>query len=89
MVSNVSNTNLVPRVGFVSLGCPKATSDSERILTQLRAEGYVISADYHQSDFVIVNTCGFIDEAVAESLEAIRTRSILARWVPRPSRNVR
>ncbi len=71
MVSNVSNTNLVPRVGFVSLGCPKATSDSERILTQLRAEGYVISADYHQSDFVIVNTCGFIDDAVAESLDAI------------------
>ncbi|MDA8329120.1 MAG: 30S ribosomal protein S12 methylthiotransferase RimO [Betaproteobacteria bacterium] len=71
MVSNVSNTNLVPRVGFVSLGCPKATSDSERILTQLRAEGYVISPDYHQSDFVIVNTCGFIDDAVAESLEAI------------------
>src|SRR5690606_2590798 len=60
-----------PRVGFVSLGCPKATVDSERILTQLRAEGYDIVGDYAQSDLVIVNTCGFIDEAVAESLDAI------------------
>ena len=60
-----------PRVGFVSLGCPKATVDSERILTQLRAEGYEIVGDYAASDLVIVNTCGFIDEAVAESLDAI------------------
>jgi ribosomal protein S12 methylthiotransferase len=60
-----------PRVGFVSLGCPKATVDSERILTQLRAEGYEIVGDYADSDLVIVNTCGFIDEAVAESLDAI------------------
>jgi len=61
----------VPRVGFVSLGCPKATSDSERILTQLRAEGYAITPSYQQADLVIVNTCGFIDAAVAESLDAI------------------
>ena len=61
----------VPRVGFVSLGCPKALVDSERILTQLRAEGYAISPDYAGSDMVIVNTCGFIDAAVEESLEAI------------------
>jgi ribosomal protein S12 methylthiotransferase len=60
-----------PRVGFVSLGCPKALVDSERILTQLRAEGYAISARYDDSDLVVVNTCGFIDDAVAESLEAI------------------
>jgi len=59
------------RVGFVSLGCPKATSDSERILTQLRAEGYTLSPSYHDADLVIVNTCGFIDAAVQESLEAI------------------
>jgi ribosomal protein S12 methylthiotransferase len=61
----------VPKVGFVSLGCPKASSDSERILTQLRAEGYEISGSYEDSDLVVVNTCGFIDSAVAESLDAI------------------
>ncbi len=61
----------VPRVGFVSLGCPKATVDSERIVTQLRAEGYVISPTYEAADLVIVNTCGFIDEAVEESLDTI------------------
>ena len=60
-----------PRVGFVSLGCPKATSDSESILTQLRAEGYEISPSYAGSDVVVVNTCGFIDAAVKESLDAI------------------
>lgn len=60
-----------PKVGFVSLGCPKAGSDSERILTQLRAEGYEISNNYDQSDLVVVNTCGFIDSAVQESLDAI------------------
>lgn len=60
-----------PKVGFVSLGCPKAGSDSERILTQLRAEGYQISNSYEQSDLVVVNTCGFIDSAVQESLDAI------------------
>ena len=60
-----------PRVGFVSLGCPKATVDSELILTQLRAEGYVFSPSYKGADLVIVNTCGFIDSAVEESLDAI------------------
>ena len=60
-----------PRVGFVSLGCPKALVDSERILTQLRAEGYALSPDYGGADLVIVNTCGFIDDAVEESLGAI------------------
>jgi ribosomal protein S12 methylthiotransferase len=59
------------KVGFVSLGCPKATSDSERILTQLRAEGYLISSSYQDADVVVVNTCGFIDAAVEESLDAI------------------
>ena len=60
-----------PKVGFVSLGCPKALVDSERILTQLRAEGYVISSSYEGADMVVVNTCGFIDSAVQESLDAI------------------
>ena len=60
-----------PRIGFVSLGCPKATVDSERILTQLRAEGYDITPSYDGAELVIVNTCGFIDAAVEESLEAI------------------
>ncbi|HEU0204716.1 MAG TPA: 30S ribosomal protein S12 methylthiotransferase RimO [Burkholderiaceae bacterium] len=61
----------VPAVGFVSLGCPKALVDSERILTELRAEGYAISGSYEDADLVIVNTCGFIDSAVQESLDAI------------------
>ena len=60
-----------PKVGFVSLGCPKALVDSERILTQLRNDGYAISPDYEGADLVVVNTCGFIDSAKAESLEAI------------------
>jgi ribosomal protein S12 methylthiotransferase len=60
-----------PRVGFISLGCPKALVDSEQILTRLRAEGYEIGAEYQDADLVVVNTCGFIDEAVAESLESI------------------
>jgi ribosomal protein S12 methylthiotransferase len=60
-----------PRVGFVSLGCPKALVDSEQILTRLRAEGYVVAPDYAGADLVVVNTCGFIDAAVAESLDAI------------------
>ncbi len=60
-----------PKVGFVSLGCPKALVDSERILTQLRAEGYETVGNYDSADVVIVNTCGFIDSAVAESLDAI------------------
>ena len=60
-----------PKVGFVSLGCPKALVDSERILTRLRAEGYEIAPDYDGADVVVVNTCGFIDSAVDESLDAI------------------
>ena len=60
-----------PSIGFVSLGCPKALVDSEQILTQLRAEGYAVSPTYEQADLVVVNTCGFIDSAVAESLDAI------------------
>src|SRR6266853_6929074 len=60
-----------PKVGFVSLGCPKALVDSEGILTRLRAEGYAISPSYAGADLVVVNTCGFIDAAVAESLDAI------------------
>jgi len=60
-----------PKVGFVSLGCPKALVDSERILTQLRAEGYDIVPSYDAADVVVVNTCGFIDSAVTESLDAI------------------
>jgi tRNA A37 methylthiotransferase MiaB len=60
-----------PKVGFVSLGCPKALVDSERILTRLRAEGYEVAASYRAADLVVVNTCGFIDAAVDESLDAI------------------
>jgi ribosomal protein S12 methylthiotransferase len=60
-----------PKIGFVSLGCPKALVDSERILTRLRAEGYEVAANYGAADLVVVNTCGFIDAAVDESLDAI------------------
>ncbi|WP_046656265.1 30S ribosomal protein S12 methylthiotransferase RimO [Lysobacter capsici] len=67
--SSVSPAN--PKVGFVSLGCPKALVDSERILTQLRVEGYDIVQTYDDADVVVVNTCGFIDSAVTESLDAI------------------
>ncbi len=66
-----TGTATASRVGFVSLGCPKALVDSERILTQLRAEGYAISPDYQGADLVVINTCGFIDAAVEESLDAI------------------
>ncbi len=65
------NTKAIPKIGFVSLGCPKNTFDSERILTQLRAEGYLIVPTYQDADLVVVNTCGFIDSAVEESLDAI------------------
>ncbi len=61
----------IPTVGFISLGCPKALVDSERILTQLRTEGYEVSSQYKDADLVIVNTCGFIDAAVEESLDSI------------------
>ena len=60
-----------PKVGFISLGCPKALVDSEHILTQLRAEGYELVPSYDRADLVVVNTCGFIDDAIAESLESI------------------
>src|SRR6201995_2322400 len=60
-----------PKVSFVSLGCPKALVDSERIVTRLRAEGYELSRQHEGSDLVIVNTCGFLDSAKAESLSAI------------------
>ncbi len=63
--------NHIPKIGLVSLGCPKALVDSERILSALRAEGYAFSRDYEGADLVIVNTCGFLDSAKAESLEAI------------------
>ena len=65
------NTGAAPRIGFVSLGCPKALTDSELILTQLSAEGYQTSKTFEGADLVIVNTCGFIDEAVQESLDTI------------------
>jgi ribosomal protein S12 methylthiotransferase len=60
-----------PRIGFVSLGCPKAASDAELILTRMQAEGYELTPSYQEADLVVVNTCGFIDSAVAESLDAI------------------
>lgn len=60
-----------PNIGFISLGCPKNLVDSERILTELRADGYNIIPSYENADLVIVNTCGFIDSAVQESLESI------------------
>ena len=64
-------TRSAPKVGFVSLGCPKALTDSELILTQLSAEGYQTSKTFEGADLVIVNTCGFIDDAVKESLDTI------------------
>jgi ribosomal protein S12 methylthiotransferase len=67
----VGKARAAPSVGFVSLGCPKALVDSEHILTRLRTEGYLISPTYAEADLVVVNTCGFIDSAVEESLDAI------------------
>ncbi|MGA1697058.1 MAG: 30S ribosomal protein S12 methylthiotransferase RimO, partial [Arenicellales bacterium] len=61
----------IARIGFVSLGCAKATVDSERILSELRAYGYAFCESYEQADLVIVNTCGFIESAVEESLTVI------------------
>ncbi|MBV8911202.1 MAG: 30S ribosomal protein S12 methylthiotransferase RimO, partial [Gammaproteobacteria bacterium] len=63
MRSRTTSVPRAPRVGFVSLGCPKALVDSERILTQLRAEGYEVAQSYEVADVVVVNTCGFIDAA--------------------------
>ena len=60
-----------PAVGFVSLGCPKALVDSERIITELQLRGYAIAPEYRNADLVVVNTCGFIDSAIDESLDAI------------------
>ena len=60
-----------PAVGFVSLGCPKALVDSERLITELKSRGYAIAAGYADADLVVVNTCGFIDAAIDESLDAI------------------
>jgi ribosomal protein S12 methylthiotransferase len=71
LVAKSKRAAKAPRVGFVSLGCPKALVDSEQIITQLRAEGYEISPTYDGADLVVVNTCGFIDSAVEESLDAI------------------
>ena len=71
MGENSGMSEHIPTVGFVSLGCPKALTDSELILTQLRAEGYETSKTYAGADLVIVNTCGFIDDAVKESLDTI------------------
>ncbi len=68
---NVTTLPKPPRVGLVSLGCPKALVDSERIITKLRADGYDMSPDYSGADVVLVNTCGFLDSAKEESLEAI------------------
>lgn len=70
-ITNSLNKQGIPRIGFVSLGCPKALVDSELILTQLKAEGYHTSSSFEGADLVIVNTCGFIDEAVKESLDTI------------------
>lgn len=70
-MSKLTTATPAPKVGFVSLGCPKALTDSEQILTQLRAEGYETAKSYDGADLVIVNTCGFIDAAVQESLDAI------------------
>lgn len=70
-MTSSSNTPAQGRVGFVSLGCPKALVDSERILTQLRTDGYEVVGNYDNADIVVVNTCGFIDSAKAESLDAI------------------
>jgi ribosomal protein S12 methylthiotransferase len=66
-----STINSSPRIGFISLGCPKALVDSERILTQLKIEGYQISSTFEQADLVIINTCGFINDAIQESLDTI------------------
>ena len=71
VISPVRQSSAIPKVGFVSLGCPKALTDSELILTQLSAEGYQTSKTFEGADLVIVNTCGFIDDAIKESLDTI------------------
>jgi ribosomal protein S12 methylthiotransferase len=71
LINHFMNSNAQPKIGIVSLGCPKALVDSERIITKLRSDGYALSADYAGADIVVVNTCGFLDSARDESLEAI------------------
>src|SRR5450759_802178 len=71
MTEVITRSNTAPKVGFVSLGCAKALKDYELILTQLSAEGYQTSKTFQGADLVIVNTCGFIDDAVKESLDTI------------------
>ncbi|ASG20992.1 30S ribosomal protein S12 methylthiotransferase RimO [Nitrospirillum viridazoti] len=71
LITNTPSPNGAPKVGIVSLGCPKALVDSERILTKLRSEGYEVSPSYDDADVVLVNTCGFLDSAKQESLDAI------------------
>ena len=66
-----TGSSVAPKVGFVSLGCPKALVDSERIITELTRDGYRVASDYEGADLVVVNTCGFIESAVQESLDAI------------------
>ncbi len=73
LASPAAGSGRAPKIGFVSLGCPKALDDSERIITRLRAEGYELSRTHAGADLVVVNTCGFLDSAKAESLEAIGT----------------
>jgi ribosomal protein S12 methylthiotransferase len=70
-VPKAAKSKTAPTVGFVSLGCPKALVDSERIITKLRSEGYTIASKYEGADVVVVNTCGFLDSAKQESLDAI------------------
>ena len=70
---------VAPKISFVSLGCPKALVDSERIITSLRSEGYELSKSHAGADLVIINTCGFLDSAKAESLEAIGTELGISR----------
>lgn len=71
VVGTVTNVGYAPKIGFVSLGCPKALVDSERIITELTTQGYAVAQDYEGADLVVVNTCGFIESAVQESLNAI------------------
>ena len=66
-----------PKVGFVSLGCPKALVDSEQIITQLRSEGYDIAPEYDDAELVVINTCGFVDDAIDESLREEFTKAVL------------
>ena len=70
-MAKLTNITKIPKIGFISLGCPKAGSDTEKILSQVRSEGYEIASNYHDAELVIVNTCGFIDSAIEESLDAI------------------